>query len=159
MGWLDDAVNVVKTQPAVKFEKVPNVSVEPNVAIAVKCLSEPREKVVDEKTYLFMDVELLEAAVVYDKTKPEADRVYEAPTGTKCSINLARHSGLKRAITQNFLEKNIPLTGQEIVIANLGKKSFRTKAGKTAAGFEYRVDTVANIKAAIAAKQPTSKKK
>lgn len=141
MSWLQDAPDVMRKEPVVKYKKLPSLSVQPNVAVAVKCTSEPRETTgTDNQLYAFMDVELIEPAVLYDKANQEE---FKAPKGTKASINLKRHAALWRIVSKNFM----PTTGKELVIANLGKRNFTTKDGKKASGYDYRVMTVEEIKA------------
>jgi len=43
--WLKspETLDVIRKTPARKFEKLPTVSIQPEVAIAIHCLTEPRE--------------------------------------------------------------------------------------------------------------------
>lgn len=148
LGWLDGAVEVMKKTPMKQFEKLPMLSVQPDVAIAVKCLGEPRETNAKGKDFAFLDVELIEPAIVY-----ENQAEHEAPAGTKASMNLKRHSSLWRIFSKNFL----PADGKEVVIANLGKREFKDKEGKLRKGYDYRIMNLADLKEKMAT--PKQKKK
>jgi len=149
MGWLDDAevLDTLRSEPAVIAPKYPYLSVQPETAVAIKCLTEPREATKRDGTaLLFIEAELIEPALVWEKERAQADKNYkghEAPAGTKVSMNLARHASLAR-----MFKRHLPSTDKKLVIANLGKRTFNTpKApqGK-ATGYDYRVMLLAELK-------------
>ena len=160
MGWLEDAevMDTIRQQPAVITPKYPYLSVQAEQAVAIKCLTEPREAQKGDGTVLlFIEAELIEPALVWDKEKFNVDKKnykgHEAPAGTKVSMNLARHAALKRMFlrcigTQSAVDK-------ELVIANLGKRTFKTpKAPRgTATGYDYRVMLLADLKKKIKKKK------
>lgn len=146
LGWLDNAatLDVIRKQPVQTYEKLPNLSVQPEVAVAVKFMNEPRDKTKDEQDFAFVKVELIEPAIVWTKENGQ----FEAPKGTKTTMNLKRHAGLYRAAMRISELKPTGLTDKEVVIANLGKRTFKTpKAPRgTATGYEYRVMLLAELK-------------
>ena len=149
MGWLEDAevLDTIRKEPAVITPKYPYLSVQPEKAVAIKCLTEPREAAkADGTALLFIEAELIEPAIVWEKEKAKADSNYkghEAPKGTKVSMNLARHAALAR-----MFKRHLPSTDKELVIANLGKRTFKTlKAPRgKATGYDYRVMLLADLK-------------
>jgi len=149
MGWLEDAevLDTIRKEPAVIKPKYPYLSVQAEKAVAIKCLTEPREATKqDGTTLLFIEAELIEPALVWNKEKAKANKNYkghEAPAGTKVSMNLARHKALARMFT-----RHLPSTNKELVIANLGKRTFKTpKAPRgEATGYDYRVMLLADLK-------------
>jgi hypothetical protein len=147
MGWLEGAYEVAKKMPVstAPREKLPSMSVAPKIAVAVKCLGEPRLKTKDNRNYAWMDMELIEPATVSEKVGEEyQDRT--APAGTKVSMDMKRHAGLWRQF-----EKFLPANEKELVIVNLGKRTFKTDkapSGK-ATGYDYRVLTLAEMKAKL----------
>jgi hypothetical protein len=152
-GWLQNAADVMRKAPIVQYEKLPALSIQPDVAVAVKCVAEVRETTSQGKDYAWLDVELIEPALVYTKTEGE----YSAPKGTKASMNLKRHAGLYRNFKRLFPEGKSPVD-VEIVIANLGKRTFKTDktASGKATGFDYRIMLLAELKKQI---EETAKKK
>lgn len=152
-GWLDDAqvLDTIRREPAVITPKYPYLSVQAETAVAIKCLTDPREATkADGTVLLFIEAELIEPAIVWSKEKFKADPEYkghEAKAGTKVSMNLARHAALKRMFLR--LIGNQSAIDKELVIANLGKRTFKTpKAPKgKATGFDYRVMLLADLKA------------
>jgi len=145
MGWLEGAVEVARKEPAVVYEKLPSLSVQADGAVAIKCLDEPRLKTMpDGKELAFVNMELLEPASVYERKEGEKEGTeHEAPKGTKVTMNLKRHASLWR----NF-QKFLPSTNKELVIINVGKRTFKTpKAPKgKATGYDYRIYTLAEMK-------------
>jgi len=144
--WLKSAetLDVMRKQPAITYEKLPNLSVQPEVAVAVKFLGEPREKKKEDQEFAFVKVELVEPAIVWEKEKGQ----YEAPKGTKATMNLKRHASLYRNVMRLTKDGAEPLKDKEVVIANLGKRTFETpKAPRgKATGYEYRVMLLEDLK-------------
>lgn len=141
-SWMKEAVEIAKKEPAIKYKKLPALSVQADVAVAVKCISEPRETTKQGKDYAWLDVELIEPAIVYTKEEGE----FEAVKGTEASMNLKRHAGLFRNFKRMFPEGK-PCVGVEIVIANLGKRKFETEEYGWVSGYDYRIMKLADIKA------------
>jgi len=144
--WLQNAktLDVMRSQPRATYEKLPSLSVQAEVAVAVKFLGEVREKSKDGKNFAFVNVELIEPAVLWEKEKAN----YEAPKGTKATMNIKRHADLYRSVMRLTNDGKVPLQGQEVVIANLGKRTFETPnapSGK-ATGFQYSVMLLADLK-------------
>ena len=144
--WLSSAktLDVMRSQPRQAYEKLPSLSVQPEVAIAVRFLGEPREKSKDDQDFAFVNVELIEPAKLWEKERGQ----YDAPAGTKATMNLKRHADLYRSVMRLTNDGKTPLNGQEVVIANVGKRTFKTdKAPRgKATGFEYRVMLLADLK-------------
>jgi len=140
-SWLQGATEVLKKEPAIKYKKLPALSVQAEVAVAVKPTSEVRETKKQGKEYAWLDVELVEPAIVYTKKEGE----YEAPKGTQASMNLKRHAALYRNFKRMFPE-GTSCVGAEIVIANLGKRKFETEKFGTVSGYDYRIMELAELK-------------
>lgn len=147
-SWLNKAVEVAKKEPAVKYKKLPALSINAEVAVAVKCIADPRETEKQGKEYAWLDVELIEPAIVYKKDKGGE---YEAAKGTQASMNLKRHKGLYRNFRRMFPQGKTCVDA-EIVIANLGKKTFDTKEYGRVSGYDYRIMTLAEMKKKIEGK-------
>jgi len=143
-SWIQEIYDVAKEMPAVKYEKLPALSVQAEVAVAVKCIAEVRETSSKGKDYAWLDVELVEPTIVYSKEEGE----YEAAKGTKASMNLKRHKALYRNFKRLFPEGKSPVNA-EIVIANLGKRKFKTKEYGVVSGYDYRVMFLADLKKKI----------
>lgn len=139
--WLQSAktLDVIRSQPARQYKNLPSLSVQKEVAVAIKCVTEPRETSKRGRDYAFSDVVLVEPAVLYTKEKGQ----FEAAAGSEASINWKRHASLWRNIQEFF-----PLKDKELVVANLGKRTFETPkapSGK-ATGYEYRIMLLADLK-------------
>jgi len=138
-GWLEDAktLDVMRQAPI----GLPFVGAASESAIAVKCLSEPELASKGEKgsreyrEYAWIIVELLEP-VTYHNKKKNQDVTLEA--GTKAKFNGKRHGALWKGI-----QRNVPLTGKELVIANLGARKVR---GFPQPVYDYRIMSLANLK-------------
>ena len=145
MGWLQNAVEVARKEPAVIYEKYPSLSVDADAAVAVKCLDEPRLKTSkDGRELAFVNMELVEPATVWERKEGEKEGApHEASKGTKVTMNLKRHASLWRAF-----QKFLPSTNKELVIINLGKRTFKTdKAPRgKATGYDYRIYSLAEFK-------------
>jgi len=141
-GWVNSAaaLDIIRKQPVTTAPRYPYLSVQPETAVAIRCLDEPREGTAkDGRELLFVDCELLEPAKVYSKEKGE----FVADKGTKVSINLKRHAALER-----MFKRFLPCKGKELVIANLGKRTFKTpKAPRgKATGYDYRIMLLEDLK-------------
>ena len=146
-GWLDKVYEVSKNTPVstMPIEKLPYMSIAPKVAVAIKCVGEPRLKTKDNRNYAWMDVELIEPATISEKVGDEyLDKT--VPKGTKVSMDMKRHASLWRQF-----EKFLPADGRELVIVNLGKRTFETKKAPSghATGYDYRIVTLAEMKAKL----------
>jgi hypothetical protein len=149
-GWLENVYEVAKNTPVstTPIVKLPAMSVAPKIAVAVKCVGEPRLKTKDNRNYAWMDMELIEPALVSEKVGDEYQE-RTAPKGTKVAMDMKRHASLWRQF-----EKFLPADGKELVIVNLGKRTFKTDkapSGK-ATGYDYRVVTLAEMKAKLKGK-------
>lgn len=149
-NWMEEAtiLDIIRKEKVIKeYTKHPSLSVQAEKLVAIKCISDnPREVEGEDQNYAFIDAELVESAMVYTKEKGE----YEAPKGTLVSMNLKRHASLFRRFKDVFFTNNTwSCKDKEIVIANLGKRTFQTpKAPKgKATGYDYRIMLLADLKA------------
>lgn len=143
-GWLENVYEVAKKIPVstAPLEKLPSMSVAAKIAVAVKCIGEPRLKTKDNRNYAWMDMELIEPATVSEKVGDEYQE-RTAPKGTKVAMDMKRHASLWRQF-----EKFLPADTKELVIVNLGKRTFKTDkapSGK-ATGYDYRVVLLSEMK-------------
>jgi len=147
--WISNAerLDVLRKVPVVReYPKYPNLSVQANTSVVIKCLDEPREVEGEKGDYAFLEAELLEEAEVWSKEKAN----FTADKGTKVTMNMKRHASLWRQF-----KRLLPCTGKEVVIANLGKRTFKTdKAPKgKATGYDYRVVLLSELQALMKKKK------
>jgi hypothetical protein len=131
--------------PRPNVERLPNISVAPKIAVAIKCIGEPRLKTKDNRNYAWMDMELMEPATISKKVGDEYQEE-TAPKGTKVCMDMKRHASLWRQF-----ETFLPADTKELVIINMGKRTFETKkapSGK-ATDYDYRIVTLAEMKAKL----------
>lgn len=145
--YADKMFAVIKNEPVTTTTRknLPNISVQPKCCIAVKIVGVVRLKKKDEREYAWQDMVLIEPAMTSVKKGDEyVDE--KADAGTEVAMNMKRHSGLWRQFEKHLV--NGTADGKELVIANLGKRTFKTPnapSGK-ATGYDYRVMLLAELK-------------
>lgn len=129
-----DLLQRFKDRPKISFETLPIASVNADEMIAVEFLTDMREVDKKGRHYAFADATLLVDWNCWDRD--EKDEV-EVKSGTKISMNLARHGALYAA-AQNS-QKEHGLKGNQYVIANLGKRSYYSKnLERKVSAYDYR---------------------
>jgi len=146
--YADKMFAVIKNEPVTTTTRknLPNISVQPKQCVAMKAVGAVRLKSKDQREYAWQDFVLIEPAMTSIKKGDEyVDE--KADAGTEVAMNMKRHSGLWRQFEKHLV--NGTADGKELVIANLGKRTFKTDkapSGK-ATGYDYRVMLLSELKA------------